>query len=148
MDLTNNIISRMALNQKSAKNEDEAHEMRHVIDEMCDLAGKLNVQDFIWVFRSVDLQRFGKRLRDVRARYDKLMGKIVDQHIEARRERIENGGDSSGGGNDKDILEMLLDEYADEGSEIKLTIENIHAYVMVILSIYYALLLFLLLLIL
>ncbi|GMN54830.1 hypothetical protein TIFTF001_023948 [Ficus carica] len=127
MGLTNNIISRMALKQKCAKTEDEAYEMRHVVDEMCDLAGKLNVQDFIWFCRKFDLQRFGKRLKEVRDRYDNLMGKIVREHEEAKRKRMEGDIDD---GEVKDILDMLLDVYEDENSEINLTKENIHAFVM------------------
>lgn len=131
MGLTNNVVSRMALKQKCAKNDDEAYEMRHVIDEMCDLAGKLNVQDFIWFCKKLDLQRFGKRLREVRDRYDRLMGKIIEEHEEAKRKRKENKDDDHDNGEVKDILDLLLDEYDDEKSEIKLTKENIHAYVMV-----------------
>ncbi|XP_024031112.1 cytochrome P450 93A3 [Morus notabilis] len=129
MGLTNNIISRMALKQKCAKNEDEAYEMRYVVDEMCDLAGKLNLQDFIWFCRKFDLQRFGKRLKEVRARYDNLMEKIIKDHEEAKRRRMETRGDNDNG-EVKDILDMLLDVYEDEDSEIKLTKENINAYVM------------------
>ena len=128
MGLTNNIISRMALKQKCAKTEDEAYEIRHVLDDMCDLAGKLNVQDFIWFCRKFDLQRFGKRLKEVRDRYDNLMGKIIREHEEAKRKRMEGDIDD---GEVKDILDMLLDVYEDENSEINLTKENIHAYVMV-----------------
>ena len=130
MGLTNNIISRMALKQKCAENDDEAYEMRHVVDEMCDLSGKLNVQDFIWFCKKLDLQRFGKRLRDVRDRYDRLIGKIIEDHEEAKRKRKENKNDHYDE-EVKDILDMLLDEYEDEKSEIKLTKENIHGYIMV-----------------
>ncbi|PON91644.1 Cytochrome P450, E-class, group I [Trema orientale] len=128
MGLTNNVISRMALKQKCAKNDDDAYEMRHVVDEMCDLAGKLNVQDFIWFCRKLDLQRFGKRLREVRGRYDRLMGRIIEDHEQAKRKRKESK--CADDEEVKDILDMLLDEFEDEKSEIKLTKENIHAYVM------------------
>ncbi|XP_062119277.1 3,9-dihydroxypterocarpan 6A-monooxygenase-like [Humulus lupulus] len=136
MGLTNNVVSRMALKQKCAKNDDDAYEMRHVIDEMCDLGGKLNVQDFIWFCKKFDLQRFGKRLKEVRDRYDRLMGKIIEEHVEAKRKRKEDNSDEDE--SYKDILDMLLDEFEDEKSKIKLTKENILAYVMVnILSLNY-----------
>ncbi|KAF4363219.1 hypothetical protein F8388_020789 [Cannabis sativa] len=132
MGLANNVISRMALKQKCAKNDDDAYEMRHVIDEMCDLGGKLNVQDFIWFCKKLDLQRFGKRLKDVRDRYDRLMGKIIEEHVEAKKKRMEgnNNNNNNDYENNRDILDVLLDEFEDEKSEIKLTKENIHAYVM------------------
>ncbi|XP_062117611.1 3,9-dihydroxypterocarpan 6A-monooxygenase-like [Humulus lupulus] len=127
MGLTNNIVSRMALKQKCAKNDDDAYEMRHVINEMSDLGGKLNVQDFIWFCKKFDLQGFGKRLKEVRDRYDRLMGKIIEEHVEAKRKRKEDTNDEEV---NKDILDMLLDEYEDEKSKIKLTKENIRAYIM------------------
>ncbi|KAF4363216.1 hypothetical protein F8388_020786, partial [Cannabis sativa] len=133
MGFANNVISRMALNQKCTKNDEDAYEMRHVIDEICDLGGKLNVQDFIWFCKKLDLQRFGKRLKDVRDRYDRLMGKIIEEHVEAKKKRMEGNNNNNNNNdyeNNRDILDVLLDEFEDEKSEIKLTKENIHAYVM------------------
>ena len=69
----------------------------------------------------------------MRDRYDKLIGKIIEEHEEAKRKRNinESGLENNNGDQVKDILDMLLDVYEDKNSEIKLTKENIQAYVMV-----------------
>ncbi|KAG6638346.1 hypothetical protein CIPAW_10G028700 [Carya illinoinensis] len=46
--LKNNIISRMALRKRCLENEDETNEVRKLVEEMCELAGKANVSEMIW----------------------------------------------------------------------------------------------------
>ncbi|KAH7511012.1 hypothetical protein FEM48_ZijujUnG0057500 [Ziziphus jujuba var. spinosa] len=64
--LTNNIISRMALKRRCSEDEDEAHKVRKLIEEMCELAGRFNASDMFWFCKNLDLQGYGKRLKDVR----------------------------------------------------------------------------------
>lgn len=129
ISLTNNIISRMALKQRCSEDEDEAHEVRKLVKDMCELAGRFNASDMIWFCKNLDLQGYGKKLKHVRDGYDKMMEKIMKEHEEARKQRKENGGDD---GYVKDLLDILLDIYEDQSSEIKLTRENIKAFIMVI----------------
>ncbi|KAF5473334.1 hypothetical protein F2P56_009952 [Juglans regia] len=125
--LTNNIISRMALRKRCSENEDEANEVRKLVEEMCELAGKANVSEMIWFCKNLDLQGFGKRLKDVRDRYDAMMERIMKEHEEARKkkEMAVDGGDGI-----KDVLDILLDVYEDESSEIRMTRENIKGFIM------------------
>ncbi|XP_023912603.2 3,9-dihydroxypterocarpan 6A-monooxygenase [Quercus suber] len=120
--LTNNMISRMALRKRFSENEDDADKVRKIVKEMCGLAGKGNVSEMIWFCKNLDLQGFGKRLKDVRDRYDTMMEKIMKEHEEARRKEMGDGI--------KDVLDILLDIYEDENSEIRMTRENIKAFIM------------------
>lgn len=120
--LTNNVISRMALSRRCSDDEDGADKVRTLIKEMCELAGKFNLSEAIWFCKNLDLQGFGKRLKDVRERYDEMMERIIREHREAR---------DKGGERVKDLLDILLDIYEDENSEIRLTRENMKAFIMV-----------------
>ncbi|KAF3442606.1 hypothetical protein FNV43_RR16522 [Rhamnella rubrinervis] len=125
--LTNNIISMMALKQRCSENEDEAHEVRKLVEDMCQLAGRFNASDMIWFCKNLDLQGYGKKLKHVRGGYDKMMEKIMKEHEEARKKRNLNGGDD---GFVKDFLDILLDIYEDQSSEFRLTRENVKAFIM------------------
>jgi hypothetical protein len=122
--LTNNIISRMALRKRCLENEDDDDKVRKLVEEMCELAGKGNVSEMIWFCKNLDLQGFGKRLKDVRDMYDTMMEKIMKEHEEARKKKeLKDDGI-------KDVLDILLDIYEDENSEIKMTRENIKGFIM------------------
>lgn len=123
----NNIISRMTLRRRCSEEDGVAEEVGKLVTEMCELAGELNVADMIWFCKSLDLQGFGRRVRDVRKRYDVMMEKIIKEHEEERKRKKEDGEDDGV----KDLLDILLDFYEDESSQIKLTRENIKAFVMV-----------------
>jgi len=98
-----------------------------LVKEMCELAGKPNVSEMIWFCKNLDLQGFGKRLEDVRGRYDSMMERIMKEREEARKKKKEMG---DGGDGIKDVLDILLDIYEDESSEIKMTRENIKGFIM------------------
>ncbi|XP_021283128.1 3,9-dihydroxypterocarpan 6A-monooxygenase-like [Herrania umbratica] len=124
MRLTNNIISRMLLSKRCSDKEDEANEVQTLVKEMNNLGTKFNLSDLLWFCKNLDLQGFKKRLKDVRDRYDILMEKIILEHKEARNK---NG---AGGDRMKDVLDILIDISEDENAEMKLTRENIKAFVM------------------
>ncbi|XP_047339075.1 cytochrome P450 93A3-like [Impatiens glandulifera] len=122
--LTNNVISRMVMSERCSEKEDEAGEVRKLVQEMAELTGKFNLSDFIWFLKKVDLQGFGKRLKDVRHRFDGMMERIIREHEEARGLR-KNDHDQA-----KDLLDIMLDISEDEKSEMKLSRENIKAFVL------------------
>lgn len=131
LTLTNNIISRMALRKRCSEKQDEAEEVMKLVEEMCELAGKANLSEMIWFCKNLDFQGFGKRLKDVRDRYDTMMERIMKEHEEARFKKKEMVDGSDG---IKDVLDILLDIYEDESSEIKLSRENIKGFIMVNVS--------------
>lgn len=131
--LANNIITRMALRRRCCDVEGEGHQLIELVKEMTELGGKFNLGDMLWFVKKFDLQGFGKRLESVRGRYDDIMERIMKEHEDARRNK-KKGKEMGSNGDDegvRDLLDILLDIYADESSEIKLTRENIKAFIMV-----------------
>ncbi|KAK1567149.1 hypothetical protein Q3G72_008673 [Acer saccharum] len=124
MRLTNNIITRMTLGQRCSDNEDEAGEVRKLVKVLNQLGSKFNVSDTIWFCKNLDLQGFRKKLKDARDKYDVMMERIMKEHELARK--MKNCKDDTV----KDLLDILLDIYEDENAEIRLTRENIKAFIM------------------
>lgn len=136
--LANNIITRMALRRRCCDVEGEGHQLIELVKEMTELGGKFNLGDMLWFVKKLDLQGFCQKLESVRSRYDAIMEKIMKEHEDVRRNKKkkeeENDEEMSSKGDEavKDLLDILLDFYADESSEIRLTRENIKAFIMVI----------------
>ncbi|MCD7463374.1 hypothetical protein HAX54_050434 [Datura stramonium] len=130
--VSNNIISRMIMNERCSEDNREAGNIRKFVQEIAELTGKFNLSDYIWFCKNLDLQGFGKRTKDVHRRFDKMMERIINEHEEARRKRSSQSN-KDGGENDqviKDLLDILLDISEDECSEMRLTRENIKAFIL------------------
>ncbi|KDP24587.1 hypothetical protein JCGZ_25503 [Jatropha curcas] len=124
--LSNNVISRMTMSKRCSNNEDEANEVRKLLHDAAEFSGKFNLSDFIWFFENLDLQGIGRKLKKVGEDFDKMMQRIIAEHEEARKINKEIGeGDSV-----KDLLDILLNISEDENSEMKLTRENIKAFIL------------------
>lgn len=128
MTLSNNVVSRMIMSRSFCESDGEADAVRKLVQDTAHLTGKFNVSDFIWFFKNWDVQGFGKRLKEIRDRFDSMMERMIKEHQEERRRRKEVGG---GDGQIKDLLDILLDILEDESSEINLTMENIKAFILV-----------------
>ncbi|KAJ0521122.1 putative 3,9-dihydroxypterocarpan 6A-monooxygenase [Helianthus annuus] len=100
--MSNNVISRMLMSERCSENEDEAGEMKKLVTEIAEITGK-------------------KRLKDIRRRFDGLIERIIKEHVESRKQES---------GKAKDLLNILLDVAEDETMEIKLTRENIKAFIL------------------
>ena len=130
LTLTNNTISRMTMSQLACSddNDDEAENIRKLVADTAELAGRFNVSDYIWFCKNLDFQGIKKRVKNVRGRFDDIMERVIKKHEEERKKRKENGNADTGM---KDLLDILLDLYEDERSEVKLTKDNIKAFIMV-----------------
>ncbi|XP_031259423.1 cytochrome P450 93A3-like [Pistacia vera] len=131
--LTNNVISRMTMSQKCSNNEEEDDEVRKLVKAVFELIGKMNLADFIWFCKKLDLQGFEKKAKEVRDKFDSMMERIIKEHEEARRIKRETGGDDEDDAV-KDFLDILLEVAEDESSEIKLSRENIKSFILEIFS--------------
>ncbi|KAD4584626.1 hypothetical protein E3N88_22227 [Mikania micrantha] len=80
-------------------------------------AGAFNLSDNIWLFKKLDLQWFGKRVKDIHRRFDALIEKIIKEHEESQSQ-------------EKDLLNILLRIAEDETMDIHLTRENIKAFIL------------------
>ncbi|XP_057783571.1 cytochrome P450 93A3-like [Salvia miltiorrhiza] len=125
--MSNNVISRMIMSERCSEDEDEAGAVRKLIQETAELTGKFNLSDYIWFCKNLDLQGFGKRLKEVRDRFDEMMERIIGEHQNERRKSKDN---TKGSEVVKDLLHILLDIAEDESSEVKLTRENIKAFIL------------------
>ncbi|GAV80682.1 p450 domain-containing protein [Cephalotus follicularis] len=124
--MVNNIISRMMLGLRFSGTEGQTAEARTVIREVTQIFGEFNVSDFVWFCKNLDLQGFGKRMREIHRRYDALLEKIIKDKEETRNNNEkENSCD-----NVKDFLDMFLDAAEDKDSEIKLTRSHIKAMIL------------------
>ncbi|PIA38389.1 hypothetical protein AQUCO_02800232v1 [Aquilegia coerulea] len=123
--LMNNIISRMMLSKRCSESENDAEEVKTLVQEVAELGGKFNLSDFIWFLRNIDLQGCKKRSEDVHVRYDAMIEKIIKEHEEVKSKQKESSEDGV-----KDLLHILLDAAEDDKAEIKLTRENIKAFIL------------------
>ncbi|WOG90982.1 hypothetical protein DCAR_0310230 [Daucus carota subsp. sativus] len=123
--LANNTFSSLFMGKRWSENEDEAEEVHKLIQEITELAGKFNFSDYIWFCKNLDLQGIRKRVVDVRGRFDNMMERIIEDRVDLRRTRKQNG---IGGHLEKNLLDILLDISEDESREIKLSRENIKAF--------------------
>ncbi|CAN1142273.1 3,9-dihydroxypterocarpan 6A-monooxygenase [Linum perenne] len=129
--LTNNVISRMAMRERCSGDggDGEADEVREVIRETAELTGKFNLADFVWFCKGLDLQGLEKRLKATREKFDSMMERIINEHEEERKKK-KNGGCEEDEEEVKDLLDVLLDISEDESSEIRLSRENIKAFIL------------------
>ncbi|CAI0386884.1 unnamed protein product, partial [Linum tenue] len=121
--VANNVISVMAMGERCSGGADEADWVRKLVAETAELTGKFNLSDYVWFCKRLDLQGFGKRLEDLRERFDSMMERIIEEHVEARMNKKKKTTVV------KDLLDVLLDIKEDQDSEIKLTRENIKAFI-------------------
>ncbi|KAI3423629.1 uncharacterized protein J3R85_010825 [Psidium guajava] len=129
--LANNIISQMMLSIRSSGMDSQADEARTLVREVTQIFGEFNVSDFIWFCKNVDFQGYKKRFEDIHRRYDALLEKIITDREELRRKtRVQEAGEGGGKEDVKDFLDMMLDIYENENSEMKLTREHIKALVL------------------
>ncbi|KAI3471556.1 hypothetical protein Pfo_028206 [Paulownia fortunei] len=113
------------MSERCSGGENEAGEVRKLVQATAELTGKFNISDYIWFCKNLDLQGFGKRLKEIRDRFDEIMEKIIDEHQSQRRKLKQKSGEVL-----KDLLDILLDIAEDGTSEMKLTRENIKAFIL------------------
>ncbi|MED6130394.1 hypothetical protein PIB30_000904 [Stylosanthes scabra] len=126
LTLSNNVISRMIMSKTHMEDEAEAEEVRKLVQDTAELTGKFNASDYIWFLKNWDLQGFRKRVEEIRNRFDSMTERVIKEHQEERRKQQKEGQDCE----IKDLLDILLDIHEDENSEIRLTKENIKAFIL------------------
>lgn len=126
MTLMNSIISRMTMSKTCCESDNDAEDIRKMVTDTAELAGKFNLSDFIWFFKNLDLQGLNKRLKEILDRFDTMMERVIKEHEDERRKRKERGESVQ----IRDLLDILLDIHEDTSTEIKLTKENIKAFIL------------------
>ncbi|RHN79190.1 putative 3,9-dihydroxypterocarpan 6A-monooxygenase [Medicago truncatula] len=126
LKLTNSIVMRMAIGKSCFKEDDEAHKVTERVRESAMLSGMFNLADYFSLCKRFDVQGMKKRLKDVRDRFDAMMESIIKEHEEARSKLQRKDAE-------KDVLDALLSIYEDHSSEVKITRDNIKAFLVVII---------------
>ncbi|KAK4413006.1 cytochrome [Sesamum alatum] len=125
--MANNLISTMVMSRRCSKDEKEGREVKRLVQDITELAGKFNLSDYIWFCKNLDLQGIRKRLKVLHNRLDGMIEKIINEHPDERKELKQRSEEAEVG---KDLLHILLDIAEDESSKMKLTRENIKAFVL------------------
>ncbi|KAJ4850626.1 hypothetical protein Tsubulata_022196 [Turnera subulata] len=112
--LTNNIICRMVMSTRCSGEDNEAERCRELMKESFDLAIKLTLVAFLGPFKKLGAWVFRKQALDVPRRFDELLEKLMKEH----EERAKKGYSEP---EDKDLMDILLQVYHDEYSELKIT---------------------------
>lgn len=143
--LSNTSIIRMVASTVPGSVTDEAQEL---VKAVAELVGAFNVDDYIAVCRGWDLQGLRSRAADVHRRFDALLEEILRHKEEAREARrllrrlVSDDDDDDSKKkeeaaaaataeviNNKDLLDILMDKAEDETAEVKLTRDNIKAFI-------------------
>ncbi|KAI9122234.1 hypothetical protein K1719_006923 [Acacia pycnantha] len=125
LQLTNSIIMRMSTGKSLFQTQEEAREVIRRVKDGSELCSIFNLSDYFWFCKNLDLQGIGKRLKEVRDKFDFTLENIIKEHEEARNKSAAQ---------DKDILDVLLSISEDESSEVKITKNNIKGFLMDILT--------------
>ncbi|KAF0911633.1 hypothetical protein E2562_011641 [Oryza meyeriana var. granulata] len=118
--MANNTIMRMVASSLPGEMAEAA---RDCAKQVAELVGAFNAEDFVALCRGWDLQGLGRRTREVHARFDTLLEAMIGAKEEARSR-------SGGRRESKDLLDMLMDAAEDDTAEVRLTRENIKAFVL------------------
>jgi hypothetical protein len=128
LTLTNNIITRMIMRKTCYENDGDVEDIRKMVKDTAELAGKFNVSDFIWFCKNLDFQGMNKRLKGIKERFDTMMERVIKEHQEEKKKRKEKG---EGVAHVRDLLDILLEILENESNEIKLSRENVKAFILV-----------------
>ncbi|KAL5975961.1 hypothetical protein ACLOJK_020290 [Asimina triloba] len=117
----------MSMSRECSSSEKEAAEIRRLVDQVSELLMEFYVGDYISLLRHVDLQGMGKRLKSTHSRFDEIMEEIMRDHETKKQKKEEER--RSGGGEVKDLMDMLLEISEDDSADMKLTRNQIKAFI-------------------
>ncbi|KAG6411950.1 hypothetical protein SASPL_124605 [Salvia splendens] len=127
LGLTKNITYRAAFGSVA---RDGQGEFVGIMQEFSKLFGAFNVADFVPWMGWINGPGFSRRLERARDSLDAFIDRIIDEHIEKRKER------DGGGGAEDDMVDELMEFYSENGESnetkghITITRDNIKALIM------------------
>uniref|UniRef100_A0A0A9EID9 Uncharacterized protein n=1 Tax=Arundo donax TaxID=35708 RepID=A0A0A9EID9_ARUDO len=96
---------------------------RDCAKQVAEVVGAFNLEDYVALCRGWDLQGLTRRTREVRDKFDALLEIMITVKEQERRS-------PTTAKITKDLLDILMDAAEDEKAEVKLTRENIKAFVL------------------
>ncbi|EOA36131.1 hypothetical protein CARUB_v10012430mg [Capsella rubella] len=117
MKLTNNSICRMIMGRRCSEENGEAEQVRGLVTESLSLARKFLIASTVGrALKKLGISLFEKEIMEVSQRYDELLEKIIKEHEENPNKK-----------EDRDMMDVLLEVFADDNAELKISRNQIKA---------------------
>ncbi|CAI0446838.1 unnamed protein product [Linum tenue] len=129
--LANNVVCKMMMRRRFLLSDRRCKEMRRMVSEIMDIAGKFGVNGLFGVLRKVDLFGYGRKLQEALWRYDDVLEEIMKDYEENSFGSSRTSGVEAEG--DKDVMDILLETYRDENAQVKLTRKQIKHFIIELL---------------
>ena len=110
-ELLSDIVCRMIMGRKFKEDHEDEKMFRAKTREMMKLMSAFNVNDFIPVLGIFDLQGMRKKMKAVHEGFDRLLEKVVDEHLMNKGDRRER--------EDKDFVDVMLELMEGGGEEVE-----------------------------
>ncbi|KAA8517017.1 hypothetical protein F0562_017165 [Nyssa sinensis] len=123
MTMTNNTICRMAMSTRCSGNANQSQMIREFVKELQQLVPLMSLGEMLGPLKRYDLLGTGRRLKALLMQYDELIEEIM---MEREKERNAIDGERER----KDMMDILLDISEDESAEVKLTRNDIKAFLL------------------
>ncbi|KAK7850583.1 beta-amyrin 24-hydroxylase [Quercus suber] len=121
--LTNNVICIMVMSTRCSGNEIDAEEIRGVVKQFMDLAGKLSAGDALGPLRILDFSGNKKKFVRVMEQFDRLLERIMKEH----EAKVMNGGV---GDQKNDLMDILIETQRDPSAEVKISRQDIKSFLL------------------
>jgi hypothetical protein len=142
VDLTRELIrfSTTSIIRMVASDVGVTDEAQELVKGVAELLGAFNLEDYVPLCRGWDLQGLRRKANGVHRRFDAVLEQMIRHKEEARdRERGRGGAThedkkerpATCKQRNKDLLDILLDMAENETAEVKLTRENMKAFIVV-----------------
>ncbi|KAK2997925.1 hypothetical protein RJ639_024867 [Escallonia herrerae] len=122
MSMMNNVVCRLTMSTRCSEGSDESKKIREFTVGIVKVAAKFSMVEVWGPVKKFDLFGYGKKLRTALMEYDELVEKVMVEH-----ERNRHGGERKR----RDMMNILLEISEDEKAEVKLTRDNIKAFLLV-----------------
>ncbi|KAL6861702.1 hypothetical protein ACP4OV_017402 [Aristida adscensionis] len=123
--MSNNAIMRMVATALPGEMTEAA---RDCAKKVAEVVGAFNLEDYVALCRGWDLQGLTRRTREVRDKFDALLEIMITAKENARRSPA--AAAAAEPAKTKDLLDLLMDAAEDPNAEVKLSRENIKAFVL------------------
>ncbi|GLJ18962.1 hypothetical protein SUGI_0339130 [Cryptomeria japonica] len=97
-------------------------ELRAMVREVTSTIAAVNIGDFFPYIDWMDLQGIKKRMKKAHNFFDRIVERIIEDHVEQRRRAMDENREWT-----KDIVDVLLDVQESQSLEMEITRENIKA---------------------
>lgn len=137
---TTNVISRMVLNKRlgcvsttnaSEDNVREVQDLKEIVEEIFGCLATPNIGTLVPALKYLDIQGLETRFEKLKARMDVFVMNIIAEHLEQRTTRRSKEAAVEICEEEKDMVDLLLDEMEAMTDESAITLENVKSLIWV-----------------